>query len=494
MTGGESLPNDRLLIAGALRRGDGPPFEIIEPATGGVLGTVAAASLEQVDAAVAAASGAQGAWQAASQPERSAAMRRISTALAARREDIAAALTRETGRPYARNLLYVDMASDLFRQYGELARLHRGRVAPSNDPGQLSLVLRVPYGVVAALVPWNYPLLLMAHKVAPALAAGNTVVIKPASETTLVTLLLAEVFAEHTPPGVVNVVAGGGGTVGEQLVRHPGTHLVAFTGSTEVGKRIGALCAEAVKPAHLELGGKDPALVFDDVDPARAAEAVVWAAFLNAGQVCTSTERAYVHRSLYDRFVDNAVELASSLRVGDPFDEATQIGPMRNERGRTKVLEQLAEAQEAGAKVLAGGAAREGPGFFMAPTVVVDTTHEMALMREETFGPVLPIAAFDDDDEAFRLAADTPYGLGASVYTRDPDRVRRAYEELQVGTVWVNDPVVDNLAAPFGGMRASGNARELGMEGLDAFTVPRHVHWNMRLEEKPWWYPYEEES
>ncbi len=486
---GENVPDRPLLIDGAFVLGSAEPFAILDPATGQPIDSVAAASPDQVDTAVAAAVRAQTAWQALSQPERSAAMHDVSAEIRKRKNDLADIVTKETGRPYVRNLLYVDMIADLFRQYAELARVHGGRIAPSNESGQLSLVVRAPYGVIATLVPWNYPLLLLAFKVAPALATGNTVVIKPASETTLTTLVLAEVFAATTPPGVVNVVAGSGRTVGEQLVSHAHTDMVAFTGSTEVGAEIGAMCARLAKPTHLELGGKDPAIVFDDVDADLAAKAVVWASFLNAGQVCTSTERVYVHGSMYDRFVERVVELASGLRVGDPFDPATQIGPMRNERGRSKVLEQIAAAKAGGAKVLTGGAIPEGSsGFYLEPTVVVDVDHSMELMQEETFGPVLPIMAFDDDDEAFALAADTPYGLGASCYTHTADRVRRAYEQLAVGTVWVNDPVVDNLAAPFGGMRASGNVRELGLEGMEAFTSMRHVHWNMRLEDKPWWY------
>ena len=483
------MPARPLLIDGAFELGSAEPFVILNPATGAPVASVAAAAPDQVNTAVAAAVRAQRLWWAESQPDRSAALHSVAAEIRARREDLADIATRETGRPYSRNLLYVGMIADLFRQYAELARVHGGRIAPSNEPGQLSLVVRAPYGVVAALIPWNYPLLLLAFKVAPALATGNTVVIKPASETTLTTLLLAEIFAVTTPPGVVNVVAGSGRTVGEQLVRHGHTDMVAFTGSTEVGAHIGEICGRMSKPAHLELGGKDPAIVFDDVDPDLAAKAVVWASFLNAGQVCTSTERVYVHRRVYDQFVDRVVGLTSNLRMGDPFDPDTQIGPMRNERGRTQVLEQLTAAQEAGAKLLTGGAIPGGSsGFYLEPTVVVDVDHDMALMREENFGPVLPIMAFDDDDEAFALAADTPYGLGASCYTLTPDRVRRAYEELAVGTVWVNDPVVDNLAAPFGGMRASGSVRELGLEGMEAFTSMRHVHWNMKLDDKPWWY------
>ena len=486
---GENVPERPLLIDGALELGSAEPFVILNPATGAPLDSVVAASPDQVDTAVKAAVRAQKSWWAASQPERSAALHSVAAEIRLRKDDLADMVTRETGRPYLRNLLYVDMIADLFRQYAELARVHGGRIAPSNESGQLSLVVRAPYGVIATLVPWNYPLLLLAFKVAPALATGNTVVIKPASETTLTTLVLAEIFSTMTPPGVVSVVAGSGRTVGEQLVRHPHTDLVAFTGSTEVGAGIGAICGQMAKPTHLELGGKDPAIIFDDVDPDRAAKAVVWASFLNAGQVCTSTERVYVHRSLYDRFVERVVELASSLRVGNPFDEMTQIGPMRNEPGRAKVLGQLAAAQADGAQILAGGGVPDGSsGFYLQPTVVVNVNHDMELMQEETFGPVLPIMPFDSDDEAYALAADTPFGLGASCYTHTPDRVRRAYEELTVGTVWVNDPVVDNLAAPFGGMRASGNVRELGLEGMDAFTSMRHVHWNMQLDDKPWWY------
>ena len=489
MAGGENVADRLQLIDGSFEVGAASPLVVVDPATGTMIDEVPTASRQQVDRAVAAAKRAQRPWWSAAQQDRSDAMHAIAAEIRRRTDDIADIVTRETGRPYSRNLLYVDMIANLFRQYGELARVHGGRVAPSNDPGQLSLVLRVPYGVVATLVPWNYPLLLLAFKVAPALATGNTVVVKPASETALTTLVLAEVFHTTTPPGVVNVVAGSGATVGEQLVSHPDTDMVAFTGSTEVGIRIGEVCARMTKPAHLELGGKDPAIVFGDADPELAARAVVWAAFLNAGQVCTSTERVYVHDSIYDRFLEAVTEITRGLRVGDPFDSATQIGPMRNESARTKVLEQLDEAEQAGAKIVAGGDIPEGStGFYLRPTVVVDVTHDMSLMQEETFGPVLPIMRFREPDEAFVLAADTPYGLGASIYTHDAGLAGRAYEQLQVGTVWVNDPVVDNLAAPFGGMRASGNARELGLEGMESFTAARHVHWNLDLQDKPWWY------
>lgn len=487
MSGGESLPDRLLLIDGSFADGEGPGADVFEPSTGEILVSWPDASGQQVAEAVSAARGAFPSWRDATQDERSAALRGVAGSLQARRQDLSIALTHETGRALSRNGLYVDMAASVFRQYAELARLDGGRIAPSNDPGQLSLVVRVPVGVVAALIPWNYPLLLLAFKVAPALAAGNTVVIKPAPDTPLSLQILAEIFQAHLPPGVVNTLRGGA-EVGERLVSHPEVDLVAFTGSSAVGRAIASACAETGTATHLELGGKDPALVFADADPELAAQAVVWAAFLNGGQVCTSTERVYVHDSVYDRFLDRVVRLTEKLRVGDPFDSATQVGPMRTERGRERVLDQIQEAISAGARLLVGGEPLDRPGFFLSPAVLAEVDHTMALMQEETFGPVMPVMSFEDEDQAFALASDTPYGLGASIYTQSSRLVERAYRELRVGTVWVNDPVVDNLAAPFGGMRASGDARELGPEALDSFTRPRHVHWNLDLVRKDWWF------
>lgn len=467
--------------------GAGSSADVLDPASGQVHVAWPEASANQVDAAVVAAQAAFPNWRDATQDVRSSALRAVAADLDARRLEIATALTHETGRPLTRNGLYVDMAAAVFRSYAELARVDGGRIAPSNDPGQLSLVRRAPYGVVAALIPWNYPLLLLAFKVAPALATGNTVVIKPAPDTPLSLQILAEIFVAHLPPGVVNTVRGGR-EVGGRLVAHGDVDLVAFTGSTAVGRQIAAVCAGTGTATHLELGGKDPAIVFADADADLAAEAVVWASFLNAGQVCTSTERVYVHSSIRDRFVDRAVRLTEKLRVGDPFDAATQVGPMRSERGRMAVMAQLEAARQAGAQVLVGGEPLDRPGFFFGPTVVSGAHHGMSLMTEETFGPVMPIMAFDTEDEAFALAADTRYGLGTSIYTKTSRLVERAWREMAVGTLWVNDPVVDNLAAPFGGMGASGTARELGPEALDSFTRPRHVHWNLDLERKQWWF------
>ena len=307
--------------------------------------------------------------------------------------------------------------------------------------------------------------------------------------TPLSTLAMAEAFA-GLPPGVVNLVTGGA-EVGEALVVHGGTDLVAFTGSVATGQRIGALCAERVKRTHLELGGKDAFIVCDDVDLDVAVPGAAWAAYLNAGQVCTSAERFYVLEPVFDEFVDRLVEETGRLRLGDPLAETTDIGPMVAEVQRAKVERQLAEARSGGARVLTGGD-RGGfeRGWFLAPTVVVDVDNGMELMRTETFGPVAPVARVGSLDEAIARANVLPYGLGANVYTKRLDNVLRCMEELQAGTVWFNDPLTDNDAGPFGGMKMSGNTRELGVEGLEAFRETKHVHLDGRANRKPWWYPY----
>ncbi|WKZ83085.1 MAG: aldehyde dehydrogenase family protein [Acidimicrobiia bacterium] len=478
--------HDRLIIAGESLTGSGPSFDVIDPVRGEPTATIASAGEEQVVAAVAAARAAFPAWRDAAQQTRSDALLAAADLVEARSEELLALVTADTGRAITRNRVYVAWTAFVLRQYAHLARHHRGRVVPSNDPGQLSLVLRSPYGVVAAIAPYNYPLALMVHKVAPALAAGNTVVLKGAPETTRTTQFLAGLLAEVTPPGVVNAVVGGR-EVGEWLVNASEVDLVAFTGSTSAGRAIGEACAMLTRPVLLELGGKDPAIVFADADLEVAVPGVVWSSFLNTGQVCTSTERVYVARSRYAEFVEAAAAATARIRVGDPFDPATEVGPMRTEAGRARVIAHIRQAEEAGARVVVGGD-RQDPGFWLSPALVADVDHTMSLMNEETFGPVLPVMAFDEPDDAFALAADTPYGLGASIYTGDARLVKRSYDTLPVGNLWVNEGVVDNPAAPFGGVRASGAARELGIEGLDAYTYPKHVHWNVEPEVKPWWF------
>jgi acyl-CoA reductase-like NAD-dependent aldehyde dehydrogenase len=476
-------------VAGAELTGSGAPLAVRNPATEATLAEVPSASPEQVDRAVEAARGAADGWRRMPAGERGELLHGVAAWLKAHTAELARLLTMEGGKPFVENRDEVGWTANAFSYYAELGRHERGRVVPSVEEGQLAIVLKEPVGVVAAIVPWNYPLLLLAWKLAPALAAGNTVVAKPSPYTPLATMALAEAFADF-PPGVVNLIAGGA-DVGEALVVHGGTDLVAFTGSVATGQRIGALCAERVKRTHLELGGKDAFIVCDDVDLEVAAPGAAWAAYLNAGQVCTSAERFYVLEPVFDEFVDRLVDETGKLRLGDPLAETTDVGPMVAEVQRAKVERQLEAARAGGARVLAGGD-RGGfdRGWFLAPTVVVDVDEGMELMSTETFGPVAPVVRVSSLDEAIARANALPYGLGANVYTKRLDNVLRCMEELRAGTVWFNDPLTDNDAAPFGGMKMSGNARELGPEGLEAFRESKHVHLDGRANRKEWWYPY----
>jgi acyl-CoA reductase-like NAD-dependent aldehyde dehydrogenase len=479
-------------VAGADLRGGGGVDVVVNPATEEPLAEVRSASPEQVDRAVAAARAALPGWRRMPAGERGELLHGVAAWLRGHADELGRLMTLEGGKPLVENTDEVGWTANAFDYYAELGRHEKGRVIPPVEEGQLALVLKEPVGVVATIVPWNYPLLLLAWKVAPALAAGNTVVAKPSPFTPLATLRLAEAFAE-LPDGVVNLVTGGG-EVGEALVTHRGTDLVAFTGSVATGQRIGALCAEQVKRTHLELGGKDAFIVCDDVDLEVAAPGAAWAAYLNAGQVCTSAERFYVLEAVFDEFVDRLVDETRRLRVGDPLDPATDVGPMVAEAQRARVEGQLGQALEAGARVLAGGDhGGHRRGWFLAPTVVVDVDDSMELLTTETFGPVAPVQRVGSLDEAIARANALPYGLGANVYTRRLDYVLRCMEELQAGTVWFNDPLTDNDAGPFGGMKMSGNARELGPEGLEAFRETKHVHLDGRANRKPWWYPYGQE-
>ena len=345
------------------------------------------------------------------------------------------------------------------------------------------MVLKVPLGVVAAIVPWNYPLLLLSWKLAPALAAGNSVVVKPATYTSWSSLGFAKLF-EDFPPGVVNFITGSGGSVGDFLVKHPDVRMIAFTGSTEVGQEIMRAAADDIKHIHLELGGKDPLIVCADADLESAAEAAVWGGFLNAGQVCTSIERVYVEGSVYEPFVGRVVEITEKLVVGPGIDERSEVTPMIRSSERENVDLQVKEAVSQGAGLLTGGKVPQDmpDGFFYLPTILADTHDKMEFIREETFGPVIPVMQVADFDE---------YGLGATLFTTDARKVKTYMEEIEAGNVWVNDPLIDNIAGPFGGMKRSGLGRELGLEGLEDFYETKHVHWEIEGGRKPWWYPWD---
>jgi betaine-aldehyde dehydrogenase len=481
----------RLLIGGEQVDGTGEPLEVENPASEETVASVGLPSPDQIDAAVAAAREAAGAWAATPAVERGEMLHEVAGRLRDRTDELARAMTLEGGKPLIENADEVSWTAAAFDYYAEIGRNFAGRVIPSIESTQLSLVLKEPLGVVGAIVPWNYPLLLLAWKLAPALAAGNTVVAKPSELTPLSTLMLAHCF-EPLPDGVVNLLAGAG-DVGAAIVGDERVDCVAFTGSVETGKKIAARCAERVARINLEMGGKDPFIVCADVagDVEVAAKGGAWAAYLNAGQVCTSAERFYVAREVYDDFVGAFVDYTRKLVIGDPLEAETDIGPMVSAAQRGKVAAQLEAAVGAGAEVVLGGDdAGRDRGHYFAPAVVTGAPAETDLLREETFGPVAPIVPVASLDQAIELANGTRFGLGANVYTRDLETAVRCVREIKAGTVWVNDPLTDNDAGPFGGFKQSGLGRELGQEGLEAFQETKHAHIETKIAPKEWWYPY----
>ena len=467
---------------------DNDRLNVINPATGERLEQIATSSREDLDLAAGNARRGFEEWRGFAGLDRAEVFHEISHKLRDHADELAEIMTREGGKPYIENHDEVTWTAACFDYYGEIARDNVGYLPAPIEPQQLALVIREPVGTVACIVPWNYPLLLAAWKVAPALAAGNAVILKPSEETPLATRRMAELI-EGLPEGLLQVVYGAG-DVGEMLVKHPGVDMVAFTGSQETGRKVGVAAAERLIRANLELGGKDPFIICDDVDVEIAAQGAVWAACLNAGQVCTSSERFYVEKKIADDFVEASREFVESLNVGDPMDRSTDVGPLVNAKGREKVERHVGEAIQSGATLVTGGERFGERGFFYRPTVLVGVEPSMRVMREETFGPVVPIVEVDSLDEAIAQANSVPYGLGANVYTRDFEKMLRCMREIRAGTVWINDPLTDNDAAPFGGQKGSGIGRELGREGLEAFQESKHVHIDPKVEKKEWWYPY----
>jgi betaine-aldehyde dehydrogenase len=485
----------RMLIAGELIAGDGPELAVENPFTEQELASLATASSEQIETAVAAAREAAQPWGRMPAGERGALLKEVADGLRERTDELAELMTREGGKPLIENRDEVGWTAAAFDYYAEIGRSSEGTVIPPIESTQLALVLKEPLGVVACIVPWNYPLLLLAWKLAPALAAGNAIVAKPSEMTPLSALALAPRFGNF-PPGAMNILAGAG-DVGQALVSDGRVDGVAFTGSVSTGIRINEICAKRVARVNLELGGKDPFIVCSDIrdDVGIAARGGAWAAYLNAGQVCTSAERFYVMEDVYDDFVNAFVEHAGTLTLGDPMASDTDIGPMASAAQRDKVVAQLQEAVASGAEVLRGGKAGGHPtGHFLTPAVVTGAAAQTQLLSEETFGPVAPIVPVKSLDEAIELANSTRFGLGANVYTRDLRTVMRCVREIRSGTVWINDPLTDNDAGPFGGFKQSGLGRELGREGLEAFQETKHAHIESVIERKDWWYPYSENA
>lgn len=484
---------DQMYINGQFTRGQAnETIPIINPATEEVLAEVPRGTPADVEAAIRAAREAFPGWKRTPAAERANLLHEAANKIRAHEDELIRLLTMEEGKPYVENEEELLWTHNTFDYYAELARHERGRVIPPGAEGQFNFVLKEPYGVVGCIVPWNYPLLLLAWKIAPALAVGNTVVIKPSEYTPLTTLRLVQVAFDHFPPGVVNVVTGFGPETGEVLVRHPDVPMIAFTGSVATGQRIASIAAPMMKKLHLELGGKDPMVIAPDIEMDMAVRGLAYAALLNCGQVCTSTERVYVHEGMYGQLAEELADFVGRLKLGNGLDAQTDLGPMLRGHFRGKVEDHVADAVNGGARILTGGRRPSGfeQGFFYEPTVLVNVNHSMKIMREETFGPTIPLMPYKTFDEAIELANDSVYGLGACLMTHDARLVRRFFEEVKAGTIWVNDPLTDNYAGPFGGMKMTGGGRELGQEGMDEFLEVKHVHWDIEGGIKDYWYPY----
>lgn len=470
----------------------GETMNIVNPATEEVLDSVPNGNEADAHKAVAAAQAAFAGWRRVPGPERCQMLHEAAHKVQAHFDELARLLTLEEGKPLPENEEEVEWTIGTFDYYAEMARTYRGRVLAPAANSQFNFVLKEPYGVVLCIVPFNFPLLLMAWKVAPALAAGNTVIIKPAEKTPLTTLRLAALAFDHFPPGVVNVVTGEGARLAEPMVKHRDVPVIAFTGSTAVGQRIATIAAQRIKRTHLELGGKDAFVIAPDADVETAVEAVAYAALINAGQVCTSTERVYVPQQMLRPFTEGLVDFVRGLRLGPGLESSTDMGPMAGAKYREKVENHVAEAVSKGARVLVGGKrpSQYERGFYYEPTVLSQVNHNMLCMREETFGPTIPVMGYKSFDEAIDLVNDSDYGLGACIRTNDARLAKQFFEEVQAGTIWINDPLTDNYGGPFGGFKMSGNARELGEEGLASFLETKHVHWDFDETPKEYWYPY----
>jgi aldehyde dehydrogenase (NAD+) len=473
------LPEPRLFIDGRFVDAlSGKTFPTFNPATEAVIAEVAEADRADVDLAVAAARRAleEGAWSTLSARDRGRALFRIAALIDANREELARLESLDNGKPFSEALnVDVAQAAEIFAYYGGWADKVRGETIPVGG-NFLAYTLREPYGVCGQIVPWNFPLLMAAWKLAPALACGNVSVLKPAEQTPLSALRLAELIAEaDLPAGVVNVLPGYGPTAGAALAEHPDVDKIAFTGSTEVGRVIQRAAAGNLKSVSLELGGKSPNIVFADADLEAAVAGAMGSIFFNQGEVCCAGSRLFLEDSVHDEFVAALKEKAEALVVGDPQSPETGMGAQVSEEQFTKILGYIEDGKRSGARLVTGGERAAERGWFVRPTIFDRVTNDMRIAREEIFGPVVSAIRFRDADEAIRLGNDTTYGLAAAVWTRDIGKAHRAARALKAGTVWVNCYNVFDAAVPFGGYKESGIGREMGAQALELYTETKAV-------------------
>jgi len=449
---------------------------VVNPATGETFAEVCTVKRDAVARALEDAQAAFLKWREITGKERGEYLRKMAAELDRRRDEIARTITMENGKPLAQSLGEVAMSVDHLNWFAEEARRAYGSVVPHQTKGKRHLVIKTPIGVVAAISPWNFPLVLAVRKVAPALAAGCAVILKPASATPLCAVALAEcAFAAGLPTGVFQLVAGRASEIAQEFLENRLCRKITFTGSTEVGKGLVQGAAAGLKPLSLELGGHAPVLVFEDADLDAAVEGVMITKFRNTGQSCIASNRIYVHRSIYPRFLERFVQQTRGLKTGDGLGDGVQVGPLINEAGLKKALEHIEDATHRGARLLCGGNRLPGKGWFLEPTVLADVPHEARCMSEETFAPVAPVCAFDTEAEAVQRANASPYGLSAYAFTRDLPRSFRLLEGLEAGTIGLNDAVPTTSQCPFGGFKESGWGRELGTEGMNAFLETKHA-------------------
>ncbi|MFT4149000.1 MAG: aldehyde dehydrogenase family protein [Paracoccaceae bacterium] len=445
-------------------------IEVTDPATGQPFATVPDAGAAELDAAIVAARAAFPAWAATPWKDRKMAVLRIGEEIGAHAEELARSLTREQGKPHAQAMFEIGASA---QWCGATASLDLPVETIEDTPDHLVQVERVPIGVVGAISPWNFPVLLSMWKIIPAILTGNTIVLKPSPFTPLTVLRIGRILRDILPAGVVNIITGGD-ALGPLMTAHPGFGKISFTGSTATGRRVMQSAAPTLKRITLELGGNDPALIFPDVDVAQAAEQVFWSAFTNSGQICVATKRAYVHEAIYDDFLTALKAIAAQVPMGPGSDQGSVLGPVQNRPQFDRLKALLAETQAAGAAVIQAGSAPD-QGYFLPVTLVDNPPEDSRIVQEEQFGPILPLIRFSSEDEVVARANASEYGLACTIWTADEERARRIARQIEAGSVWINEALALSPFAAFGGHKQSGIGQENGRGGLAEFTNPRTI-------------------